>query len=154
MQTLLRLSTLALALVLTAGSALAQPNRNGTPTTMLVASPDAKASVTVQAGGNDRVAVQGSGCSGYITNATPSASVTWSGSGALSIYATSGGDATIVISDPDGRWHCSDDADRSNANPAVTFASAKSGKYLVWVGMIDAGTASATLKANAGQPAW
>ena len=154
MQTLLRLSTLALALVLTTGSALAQPDRNGSPAVTMSVSGDAVASSPVQAGGNDRVAVQGSGCSGFITNATPTAAVTWSGSGALSIYATSAGDATIVISDPDGRWHCSDDADRSNDNPAITFAQGKAGKYLVWVGMIDAGKASATLKAKSGQPAW
>ena len=154
MQTLFRLSSLALALILTTGTALAQPDRSGTPATTLAASGDAVASASIQAGGSDRVAVQGSGCSGFITNATPSAAISWSGSGALSIYATSGGDATIVISDPDGRWHCSDDADRNNANPAVTFAQAKSGRYLVWVGMIDAGTASATLSAKAGQPAW
>ena len=109
---------------------------------------------SVQAGGNDRVAVQGSGCSGYVTNDSPSAAVTWSGSGALSIYAVSSADATIVVADPDGRWHCSDDASRDNSNPAITFAQGKSGTYLVWVGVIDPGTASATLKAKAGQPAW
>ncbi|MEL6614113.1 MAG: peptidase S1 [Bacteroidota bacterium] len=154
MTALFRTSLLATALVLSAGAAWAQPDRSGTPATTLAVSGDDTASTSVTAGGRDRVAVQGSGCSGFITNGTPTAAVTWSGSGALSIYATASGDATLVVADPDGRWHCSDDASLDNSNPAVTFAQGKSGRYLVWVGMIGAGTESATLKAKAGQPAW
>lgn len=150
MTTLLRLSLLA-AFALSAGVAAAQPKRDGTPQTTLTLS-EGTASASIQAGGNDRVSVQGSGCSGYITDATPSGAVAWSGSGALSIYATSGTDTTILVSDPDGRWHCSDDANGSN--PGVTIAQAKSGRYLVWVGSFEPGNASATLKATAGQPAW
>ena len=149
MTTTLRLSTLA-ALLLAAGAVHAQPDRSGTPQATLELS-EGTADAGIQAGGNDRVSVQGSGCSGYIA-AAPSGAVTWSGSGALSIYATSGTDTTILVSDPDGRWHCSDDANGSN--PAVTIAQAKSGRYLVWVGSFEPGTAGATLKATAGQPAW
>lgn len=154
MTALLRTSLLATALVLSAGTAWAQPDRSATPATTLAVSGSDTATASVTAGGSNRVAVQGSGCSGFITNDTPSAAVTWSGSGALSIYATSSGDATIVVADPDGRWHCSDDASLDNSNPAVTFAQGKSGRYLVWVGLISAGTGDATLKAKAGQPAW
>jgi hypothetical protein len=151
MQTLLRLSALALAL-LASGVAQAQPDRSASPQTLLTVSGDATAQAAVQAGGSDRVAVQGSGCSGFISNGSPVAAVAWSGSGALSIYATSGADTTLLIADPSGRWHCSDDANGSN--PGVTIASAASGRYLVWVGTFEPGTARATLSAKAGPPAW
>ncbi|HIG73814.1 MAG TPA: peptidase S1 [Bacteroidetes bacterium] len=150
MTTFLRLSALA-TLLFSVSVAQAQPDRNASPRATLDVAGDL-AEVSIQAGGNDRVAVQGSGCSGYITNTAPNGAVMWSGSGALSIYAVSGEDATIVVSDPDGRFHCSDDANGSN--PAVTIAQAKSGRYLVWVGLWEPGTAGATLKAKGGQPAW
>ena len=151
MQILLRTSALALAL-LASGVAQAQPNRNASPqATISVSGPDT-AQTTVRAGGSDRVAVQGSGCSGFIANDSPVAAVTWSGSGALSIYATSGTDTTLLVADPAGRWHCSDDANGSN--PGVTIAQARTGRYLVWVGTFEPGTASATLKAKGGQPDW
>ena len=151
MQTSFRLSVLALLLA-ASGAASAQPNRSATPGTTLTVSSDAVAQAAVQAGGADRVAVQGSGCSGYIANASPAAAVEWSGSGPLSIYATSGTDTTLLISDPSGRWHCSDDANGSN--PGVTIARAAAGRYLVWVGSYDPASSPATLKAKGGQPAW
>lgn len=151
MKTPYRLLLLA-ALLVSASAVSAQPDRSGSPqTTLEVAGADLM-QADIQAGGNDRVAVQGSGCSGYITNASPAGAIAWSGSGALSIYATSGTDTTLLVSDPDGRWHCSDDANGSN--PAVTIAQAKGGRYLVWVGSFEPGTASASLKAKGGQPAW
>ena len=142
----------ALLLLFAAGAVHAQPNRNAAPGATLTVSGDAVAQTAVQAGGNDRVAVQGSGCSGFVSNDAPVAAVAWSGSGALSIYAVSGTDTTLLVADPSGRWHCSDDA--NDSNPGVTIAQAKSGTYLVWVGSFEPGTASATLKAKAGQPAW
>ncbi|MEM1054737.1 MAG: peptidase S1 [Bacteroidota bacterium] len=148
--TTLRLSALA-TLLFASVAVSAQPERSGTPQVTLEVTGDL-AEATVQAGGPDRVAVQGSGCSGYIANSSPAGAITWSGSGALSIYATSGTDTTILVLDPNGRWHCSDDANGSN--PAVTIAQAKSGRYLAWVGSFEPGTASASLKAKGGQPVW
>ena len=149
----MRLATLlALALFVAAVPAEAQPRRNASPQQTLAIS-DAPASVTVQAGGGDRNAVPGSGCSGYISNAKPSATVTVTGDGPLAIYAVSGSDTTMLVSDPAGRWHCSDDA--SGSNPAVTFARADAGDYVVWVGTFAPNTpADATLSVVRGQPAW
>ena len=111
------------------------------------------ASVALQAGGADRNAVPGSGCSGYINNNQPSAKLTVSGDGPLAIYAVSGSDTTLLVSDPSGRWHCSDDANGSN--PAVTFARAAPGTYVVWVGTFSPNAAAqATLSAVRGQPVW
>ena len=148
----MRLLVLTALAVLVALPAQAQPRRTATPQHTLTVAADA-ASASVQAGGSDRNAVPGSGCSGYIANASPSASVTVEGDGALSIYAVSGTDTTLLVSDPAGRWHCSDDANGSN--PAVTFARAAAGTYVVWVGTFSPDArATATLSAVRGQPAW
>ncbi len=149
----MRLASLfALALAAVALPAQAQPRANGTPA-HAVAVADAPVSVALQAGGGDRNAVPGSGCSGFINNARPSAKLTVSGDGPLSIYAVSGSDTTLLVSDPAGRWHCSDDANGSN--PAVTFARAAPGSYVVWVGTFSPNEgAEAKLSAVRGQPAW
>ncbi len=149
----MRFLTLALvALGLTALPAQAQPRRNAAPQHALAISADA-VSASVQAGGSDRNAVPGSGCSGYIANGSPSAAITVEGAGPLSIYAVSGSDTTMLVSDPAGRWHCSDDANGSN--PAVTFAQAAAGTYVVWVGTFSPDArAQAQLSAVRGQPAW
>lgn len=139
-------------LTLVALPAQGQPQPNATPQTTLAVA-DAPVSATVQAGGGDRNAVPGSGCSGYITNGRPTAAVTVSGDGPLAIYAVSGADATMLVQDPRGQWHCSDDANGSN--PAVTFARAAPGRYVVWVGTFSPNApAEATLSAVRGQPAW
>ena len=148
----MRLVLLSALVALVAMPAEAQPRRNAAPQHTLAASADA-ASVSVQAGGADRNAVPGSGCSGFIDNASPTASVTVEGDGPLSIYAVSGTDTTLLVADPAGRWHCSDDANGSN--PAVTFARARAGTYTVWVGTFSPdGRAPARLSAVRGQPAW
>ena len=141
-----------LALVLAATAVQAQPRTGAAPAHTLAVGAEA-ASVALQAGGADRNAVPGSGCSGYINNNQPSAKLTVSGDGPLAIYAVSGSDTTLLVSDPSGRWHCSDDANGSN--PAVTFARAAPGTYVVWVGTFSPNAAAqATLSAVRGQPAW
>lgn len=147
----MRLSILlaAAAFGLAALPAQAQPRRNATPQHAVTA----PGAVSVRAGGSDRNAVPGSGCSGFIENGRPSATVEVSGDGPLSIFAVSGTDTTMLVSDPAGRWHCSDDA--SGSNPAVTFARAAPGTYTVWVGTFSpTATADARLSAVRGQPTW
>ena len=140
------------AVALAAVPAQAQPRRNAAPQQALSIS-DAPASVTVKAGGADRNAVPGSGCSGFISNGQPSATVEVSGDGPLAIFAQSGTDTTMLVSDPAGRWHCSDDANGSN--PAVTFARAAPGSYMVWIGTFSpTATADARVSAVRGQPSW
>lgn len=147
------LSALAAAAVLAAPPAQAQPQRNAAPSETLQAAAE-PASVAIRAGGSDLNAIPGNGCSGYINNAAPNAAITFDGDGALAIYATSGIDTTLLVLDPAGRWHCSDDAEGSN--PAVTFAKGAAGTYKVWVGAFspDAAGASAQLHAVRGQPRW
>lgn len=133
--------------------AQAQPRRTADAQTALTAAAT-PASASVRAGGSDRNAVPGSGCSGFINNAQPSAAVTFDGDGPLAIYATSDTDTTLLVADPGGRWHCSDDANGSN--PAVTFASGSAGVYTVWVGTFspDAAGTAARVHAVRGRPVW
>lgn len=143
---------LALTIVVLAAPAQAQPRRQA-PAEFTLSAGAAPASVAIQAGGPDRNAVPGSGCSGFIRNAAPVATVSHSG-GMLSIYVTSDTDTTLLVADPSGRWQCSDDA--SGSNPGVTFAAGESGAYTVWVGTFsaEAAGAAARLTAVQGQPRW
>ena len=102
----------------------AQPQRQAAPRFGTLAAAATPASVAIEAGGPDRNAIPGSGCSGFIQNSTPVATVTHTG-GPLSIYVTSGTDTTLLVSDPSGRWQCSDDAD--DINPGVTFSNGQAG---------------------------
>lgn len=141
-------------LLVSALPAQAQPNRKAGTDTATLAAATSPASIAIQAGGSDRNGVPGSGCSGFIRNAMPTAAVRQGGAGPLSIYATSDIDTTLLVSDPAGRWHCSDDANGSN--PAVSFARAEAGTYLVWVGTFspDAAGSAAQLRAVQGEPRW
>jgi hypothetical protein len=141
------------ALLLASLPAEAQPRRSADPQTTLQIGTD-PASADVRAGGADRNAVPGNGCSGFIDNAQPTAAVRVEGAGPLALYAVSGTDTTLLVADPDGRWHCSDDANGSN--PAVTFANAEAGTYVVWVGTFSpqAAGAEGRLHAVRGRPRW
>ncbi len=149
----MRLLTLSALALLAALPASAQPQRNAAPqsgTLQVTAEP---AALAIRAGGQDRNAVPGNGCSGYIDGA-PNAAVSFEGSGPLAIYATSDTDTTLLVLDPAGRWHCSDDANGSN--PAVTFSNGAAGTYKVWVGTFspDVADAPAQLRAVRGEPRW
>lgn len=148
-----RSAALLTLLILAASAAEAQPRRGVAPQFGTLAATAEVASKAIEAGGPDRNAVPGSGCSGFLRNAAPTASVEHAG-GTLSIYVTSDTDTTLLVADPAGRWHCSDDAD--DINPGVTFASGASGTYTVWVGTFspDAAGAAARLHTVAGQPRW
>ncbi len=141
-----------LALLLSAMPASAQPQRQAAPQFGTLAAADAPASLDIRAGGPDRNAIPGSGCSGFIRNNAPVATVTHTG-GLLSIYVTSSTDTTLLVADPSGRWQCSDDANGSN--PGVTFSTGPAGTYTVWVGTFSPDEAAeARLFAVKGQPRW
>ena len=83
-------------------------------------------------------------CSGAIT-AAPTLAIDYAaGADQLVISATSGGDATLAVRDPDGDWRCDDDSG-AGFNPAVTFETPESGEYLVYAGMLFEDLAPATL---------
>ena len=140
-------------LILGATSVAAQPSRNASPQVAIAAS-DGPSATAVRGGGADRNAVPGSGCSGFINNGQPTATVTFGGGAPLSIYATSTTDTTILVASPDGKWHCSDDANGSN--PGVTIANAGEGTYVVWIGTFspDSAGSAVQLFAHRGAPQW
>jgi len=69
-----------------------------------------------------------------------------SGNFALTIYAESKADTTLLINTPDGKWVANDDGPGTGLNPLIKFANPKSGRYDIWVGTLEKGiTPPATL---------
>ena len=67
---------------------------------------------------------------------------------AFSVRAN-GGDTTLVVHTPDGRWLCNDDGP-SGSDPRIDIESPASGQYDVWVGSYRADQhLRATLRARA-----
>ena len=64
---------------------------------------------------------------------------------ALTIYAESKADTTLLINLPDGTWVADDDSG-GNLNPLLKFGKPQSGRYDIWVGTIGKDTAAAVLK--------
>jgi S1-C subfamily serine protease len=99
--------------------------------------------VEALAGGEQNVSYLGAECTGYVA-AGPDYRLSWSGySEALFIQFQADNpehDATIVIKDPGGLWHCNDDAYEGTLDPGVTFTSPQEGEYLIWVGSYEADT--------------
>ena len=69
------------------------------------------------------------------------------GNFALTIYAESKKDTTLLIRLPDGKWVANDDGPGTGLNPLLKFAKPQSGRYDIWVGVFnkDDGTPPATL---------
>ena len=92
---------------------------------------------TLQAGGADANPIEGAGCSGYINAAKPDYDLNYTaGSSTLYVYARSNSDVTLLVNDPAGGWHCSDDWE--GTDPMITFSSPRSGNYNIWVGTFAA----------------
>jgi hypothetical protein len=92
--------------------------------------------VDIVAGGETSAADTDSSCTGYVANA-PDFSLRYTEDQyALSIFAVSSVDTTIMINDPGGTWHCNDDSSNLDGNnPGVYFSSPSSGRYDIWVGV-------------------
>ncbi len=92
--------------------------------------------VDVVPGGETAVADLGAGCSGYIYNAGPDFELVLdSAESQLGIFVSGDMDTTLVINDPNGKWHCSDDnSDAGDANPGVMLKKPTNGIYDIWIG--------------------
>lgn len=99
--------------------------------------------VDIVPGGDDQVGDMGAGCSGYIYAPGPDLELTIdSNFRPLGIFVDADVDTTLVINDPDGNWHCNDDADTlANSNPGLQFSKPKEGIYDIWVGTFNSGEA-------------
>jgi serine protease Do len=90
------------------------------------------------AGGTIDAAPLGESCVGFVA-AQPDYRVQWTGTGSfLRFYFVALGDTTLVISSPDGTWHCNDDSYVS-VNPTVDVTNAMAGVYNIWIGSFDEG---------------
>ncbi len=100
-------------------------------------------SMDLTAGGSNDASSAAPQCSGNIANA-PGYSITYA-PGAFSLYFTvsSNADTTLAINDPDGNWHCNDDA--NGLDPAVAFENPRGGRYDIYVGTYGGANAPATL---------
>jgi serine protease Do len=131
-----RLALLPLGFGLLATTAAAQPDWRARPQVAVALeagfTPDPH-EVSVRAGGVDRNAISGNGCAGYINNAQPTVTLTYTaGRSRLAIYVRSDLDTTLLVNDASGNWHCSDDFEGSN--PAIILDNPASGQYNIWVG--------------------
>ncbi len=99
--------------------------------------------VKVIAGGDVRT--DKGGFAMYVSRA-PDFSLTYTaGNFPLTIYAESQADTTLLINLPNGTWVADDDSG-GNLNPLLKFNNPPSGRYDIWVGLLNAGTAPAVLK--------
>lgn len=129
-----------------AGPASAQPSTSanpnyGTVTLRTGFTPDPR-TVRVTSGGAINANSVGGNCSGFISRAPDVRLNFTAGSLPLIISAASSADTTLVINDPNGRWHCDDDGGVNGLNPSVRFNNARSGRYEIWIGSYQQGTNS------------
>ena len=93
---------------------------------------------SLQAGGGDTNAIPAVGCAGHINAAAPDYRLSYTaGDGPLYVYARSRSDVTLLVHDPAGEWHCSDDW--QGTDPMISFETPLDGSYAVWVGTYAAG---------------
>jgi hypothetical protein len=97
--------------------------------------------LAIVAGGEDDVSYLGGNCVGLVA-AAPDIRIL-SGGGNLTISVDSVVDTTLVVNDPNGTWHCVDDV--LGINPVLSFGSAMSGQWDVWVGTYGGGYGDAVL---------
>lgn len=93
----------------------------------------------MRSGGSIDVSYLGGDCRGFATEA-PDYKVSYT-SGLMSMlrfYFVASGDTTLIINDPDGAWHCSDDT-YGTRNPTIDFSPPISGRYDIWIGSFTSG---------------
>lgn len=83
-------------------------------------------------------------CRGFFNPEAPHIVLDYQASSiAMQVYVSSAADTTLIIRSPDGTWHCDDDS--LAKNPAVRFATPKSGAYAIWVGAFGGGRPQADI---------
>jgi len=136
----------------TAGQGQSQPDwraepRYGTQNLTTNFNPD-PTTVEVEAGGDRSAAGIGPECAGWIDFSRPDVDLNYTQGPQqypLYISAVSQADTTIVVNDPQGRWHCNDDLE--GLNPGIVFQQPLYGNYNIWVGTWEAGpTQRATVR--------
>ena len=101
--------------------------------------PDDPDLTDVTSGGDIDASYLPGACVGFAT-AEPDLKLDYGGGGDyLRIFfePDTAGDTALVVSDPDGNWHCNDDFD--GLNPAVEFTDPLGGVYDIWVASFVSG---------------
>jgi hypothetical protein len=142
----LQLGVVALVACVFAGSAQAQPNISLPPT---FGSVELKAGFlpdpyvkNLVAGGGNRTNL--GGVNAYVATAPDFKLFYTNGNFALTIYAESQADTTLLDNLPNGTWVANDDT--NGLNPQLRFAQPMSGRYDIYVGTFGPNTAPAVLK--------
>lgn len=141
----MRAPVVSFALVLlAAGGALAQwrltaggsRSNYGTSELSGVAPESAPLRVPLTSGGNLAIGAMnlGPGCVGHAM-ALPDYILRYAAPGGLLRFyvRANGGDATLVVHTPDGRWLCDDDSGRGS-DPMIDLETPPAGSYDIWVG--------------------
>lgn len=99
--------------------------------------------IDIAPGGSRTVDHLGDECLGYITADQPDFRLNYTAdSNTLGVFADSDADTTLIISDPRGNWHCSDDATfLEDTNPGIMFNTPIDGEYNIWVGVYSSSEA-------------
>ena len=84
-------------------------------------------------GGDVNARYLGGDCTGFATEQPDYRVIYTAGEANLLRFYFEGGDATLIINDPNGEWSCDDDS-YSSVNPTVNFEQPISGQYDIWVG--------------------
>lgn len=100
--------------------------------------------VEIVAGGDMDASAIGGECVGYIASAPDYRLIYRAGEHPLTIEAEGEEDLTLVVSGPDGGWHCDDDS-AGYTDPRIRFRNPQSGQYDIWIGVFDGGTAASIL---------
>jgi hypothetical protein len=99
--------------------------------------------VGVVSGGSNDASDLGGSCVGAISG-NPDVVVNFDSSGGtLSFSVVSDSDTSLVINGPDGRNYCDDDT--NGLNPVLTWSTAPSGQYDVWIGAVGTPAAGTLL---------
>ncbi|SDW70492.1 hypothetical protein [Roseicitreum antarcticum] len=113
---------------------------------------DARVPFEILPNGDDYFGL-GQGCVGRGATAQPDLVVEVAeGAAALTIYAVAEADSTLIVVDPSGTMHCSDDLE--GANPGLSFSAAEPGAYRVFAGTYGGQGSAAILGVTAGTPDW
>lgn len=115
---------------------------------------DEPLSIEVQAGGSSPASSYAPGCAGNIQSDEADIFVdVLPGLSALSLYAMSEVDLTLVVVAPDGVVHCDDDT--RGTDPAVRLSEPTPGVYAVWIGLWGSQERSdAMFFVTTGEPDW
>lgn len=110
--------------------------------------------VEVEAGGDTNAVTFDGACAGMVNAEGPDITIDLAQPKApLNIYALSRSDVTLAVRRPNGDWTCDDDSD--GTNPWVRLAKPASGRYAIWVGLVEGEDfAPATVLISEADPDW